>query len=61
MKVSGSSILIKLVLLLTKPHTHSLCLIQSSIAIGTPYKYLDQQSPNTDSGLVAEPEFREKS
>lgn len=56
MEVSGSSILIKLVgLLLTKPHTYSLCLILSSIAIGNLYKCLDQQPPNTDSGLDADP------
>ena len=56
MEVSGSSVLIKLVvLLLTKPHTYSLCLILSSIAVGTFYKCLGQQPPNTDSGLDTDP------
>lgn len=69
MEISGSSLLIKPIISLSKKkkntHTYKtthtvLYLILDPIGIGTLYKCLGQQSPNTGSGLDADPEFRDK-
>lgn len=67
MEISGPSLLIKPIISLSKKkHTYKtthtvLYLILDPIGIGTLHKCLGQQSPNTGSGLDADPEFRDKS